>query len=132
MKLLFIVAALGLLGACRPPEDATANSSGATSSEGVTVNLALEGEPRVGPVPVRVSIEENGTGVPGATVEVIGEMTHAGMVPVVTRANQVEPGEYLAEEFEFTMAGDWILSAEVSLEEGEELRAVRALTVEQQ
>lgn len=131
MRLLFIVAALGLLGACRPPEGGAVNSSGVTSSDGIRVILELEGEPTVGLVPVRVSIDESGAGVRGASVEVIGEMTHAGMVPVVARARQVGPGEYLADEFEFTMAGDWILSAEVSLEKGQQLTAVRALTVEQ-
>lgn len=130
MRLLLIVALTGLLSGCRPPES-VAKASGTVTSDSVTVQMSIDGESVVGPAPVRVSVEENGEGVTGASVEVTGEMTHAGMVPVIAPARQMEPGVYLAEEFEFSMAGDWIVSAEVSLEDGEQLRAVRALSVEQ-
>lgn len=130
MRLLLFVALLGLLAACRPPENA-AGSGGSVTSGGVTVRMAIEGEPVVGQVPVRVSVEENGQAVSDASVEVIGEMTHAGMVPIIAQARQQEPGVYRAESFEFNMAGDWIVSAEVALADGEQLRAARALSVQQ-
>lgn len=95
------------------------------------MRVELEGEPVVGLVPVSVRVEEGGTGVTGVSIDVIGEMTHAGMEPVIAQADQVEPGLYLADEFAFDMAGDWIVTAEVSMADGEMLRAMRALTVEQ-
>jgi hypothetical protein len=42
-------------------------------------------------------------------------MTHAGMEPVITEATATENGLYQTEDFAFTMAGDWILQAEVTL-----------------
>jgi hypothetical protein len=54
----------------------------------------------------------------GAQVEVTGDMTHAGMMPVIATATETEPGLYQTEDFAFTMAGDWILSAEIELPDG--------------
>ena len=130
MRLLVLLALLGLLASCRPPE-AGAGTSGVASSSGVTVEMEIDGAAVVGPAPVRVSVRRGDEGVTGASVEVIGEMTHAGMVPVIAQARQVEPGLYVADEFAFNMAGDWIVSTEVALASGDELRAVRALSVEQ-
>ncbi|HEX7003510.1 MAG TPA: FixH family protein [Trueperaceae bacterium] len=131
MRLLAVIALLSLLAACKPPESAAASATGEATKAGVTVELTIDGEATVGAAPVRVTVERDGAGVTGASVEVIGEMTHAGMVPVVTQASEVEPGLYVSDEFGFNMAGDWIVSAQVSLENGEELRAARALSVEQ-
>ena len=131
MRLLVIFALLFLLAGCRPPESPAAGSRGVVTSDGVTVTMQIEGEPVVGEAPVRVEVERDGEAVANATVEVVGEMTHAGMEPVLVEATQVEPGLYRAEEFAFNMAGDWIVSAEVSLDDGEQLRATRALSVEQ-
>ena len=69
------------------------------------------------------------SGVSGATVEVTGDMTHAGMVPVITEASESEPGLYRADDFEFTMAGDWIITAEVELPDGSKEMAETSLTV---
>ena len=131
MRLLVILVLLGLLGSCRPPEGTAAGTGGTVTSGGVTVSMQIEGERVVGPAPVRVEVEREGEGVAGASVEVIGEMTHAGMEPVIAPARPVEAGVYRAEDFAFNMAGDWIVSAEVSLDSGEKLRTSRALAVEQ-
>ena len=130
MRLLVVLALLGLLAACRPPDEG-GGTAGRASSDGVTVAMEIESEAVVGRAPVRVSVQRDSEGVSGASVEVIGEMTHAGMVPVIAEAREVEPGVYRAEDFEFNMAGDWVVSAEVSLGSGEELRAVRSLSVRQ-
>lgn len=39
-------------------------------------------------------------------------MSHAGMVPVLAEARETDPGIYHA-EFEWTMAGDWIVTVAV-------------------
>lgn len=135
-----VIAVLLVLGAtaCRPsnpaspgssaPETApSASASGA--AQGVKLRIEVDGEPAVGPNPVTVYLLEGAEGVSGASVEVTGDMTHAGMVPVVADAAEVEPGLYRAEGFEFTMAGDWVLSAEATLPDGRTVSGESAVTV---
>ncbi len=47
--------------------------------------------------------------VDGLSLNVKGDMTHAGMVPVVRDANQSEEGLYIV-PWEWTMRGDWIVT----------------------
>ena len=116
--------------ACRPPEGSSAATAPAQATAPQTVRVETEGEPMLGETPVIVYVlGENNDGVSGATVEVTGDMTHAGMVPVVAEAVESAPGLYRADEFEFTMAGDWILTAEVTLPDGAEETAEAAVTV---
>lgn len=87
--------------------------------EGATqVALSLPGGARLGQAPVQVSLREGGQAVTGASVRVTGDMAHAGMVPVIRQAEESAPGDYLASDFEFTMAGDWILTADITLPGG--------------
>lgn len=131
---LYLFCFLALV-ACRPPDAAPANtgstdSASATApSEGLRVRVETEGDPALGPVPVLVYILDADAGVSGATVEVTGDMTHAGMVPVIAEAVESEPGLYRADDFEFTMAGDWIITAEVELPDGNKEMAETSLSV---
>jgi hypothetical protein len=77
--------------------------------------------PLVGPALVVVELTD-GEGVPvdGARVRVEGTMTHAGMVPVLAEAEATGAGQYRVQEFSFTMGGDWILRAHVTLPDGGE------------
>lgn len=112
--------ALLLLAACGPREaadDAPAASAGASGE--LRTRVEVEGDdPTVGPATVAVYVLDDGEGVTGASVEVTGDMTHAGMAPVTAEAPQAEPGLYRTQDFEFTMAGDWILTAEITLPDG--------------
>ena len=114
LSLLLVVAALI---ACRPPEDKE-QTSGTVSSNGLQTRVELEGEPKLGTVPVSVFILKDGEGVSGATVGITGDMTHAGMVPVIADANETEAGLYRTNDFTFTMAGDWILTTDIELADG--------------
>ena len=42
------------------------------------------------------------------------------MVPVIREAAESEPGLYRADDFEFDMGGDWFVTAEVTLRNGEQ------------
>jgi hypothetical protein len=90
------------------------------------VTISLPEGPTLGQAPVQVDIAEGEQAVEGAQVRVTGDMTHAGMVPVIREATEQESGRYLAEDFEFTMAGDWILTVDIGYPDGgrdmEELR----------
>jgi hypothetical protein len=54
----------------------------------------------------------------GAEVRVEGNMSHAGMVPVLATAQEEAPGIYAVSDFRFTMAGDWILTTRATLPDG--------------
>lgn len=129
--LVALVPALVLTG-CRPSEGTSPGaSSTSTTAAGAPepVRIDLEAPPAVGVVPVAVYVLEGSTGVSGATVQVTGDMTHAGMMPVEAEAVEVEPGLYRAETFAFSMAGDWIVTAEVRYPEGRVITAEVLLNV---
>lgn len=58
-----------------------------------------------------------GNPVNDATIAVKGDMSHAGMVPVLAAAAGGENGVYEM-PFEWTMGGDWVVSVEVALPDG--------------
>jgi len=78
----------------------------------------LERPAQVGPAIVEVRPQLDGAAVAGATVRVVGDMTHAGMVPVVAEATDAGGGVYRTDDFLFDMAGDWVLSVDVTYPDG--------------
>lgn len=125
------LAVTALLAGCGPPGDD--GGSGGTASDGdggATLSAELDGDPRVGPAQIVVTLRDaNGDGIEDAEVEVTGDMTHAGMMPVVSAAPEEGDGVYRSEAFEFTMAGDWVLTVEAALPDGGGLRDTLSLTV---
>lgn len=69
-----------------------------------------------------------GQPVEGAAVSVRGDMSHAGMVPVFGEAEEVEPGRYLV-PFEWTMGGEWIVTASIELADGRQTERIFNLSV---
>lgn len=117
MKRVVVLAlSLLLLASCRPPDDAAAAAGRLPA--GIQGRLELGGPARTGPAPVTVYLLDGGEGISGASVSVTGDMTHAGMVPVIAQAPESAPGEYVADEFAFNMGGDWMLLADVRLADG--------------
>lgn len=107
VRALAVVAIASLLIAgCRPPTER------ADPNRSIEVTL-LTTPARVGPAAVEVRLQAAGTPVTGAVVRVVGDMTHAGMVPVVANAVDLGGGVYRTEGFAFDMAGDWVITAEV-------------------
>jgi hypothetical protein len=100
-------------------------SRGARELPDVGVDLAIEPEPpQLGPATVTVTLTGNGgEPITGAGVELEGNMSHAGMVPVFGKAVEVAPGRYLA-ELEFTMAGDWFILVRAELPDGRSMERV--------
>jgi hypothetical protein len=114
MKELGRVVLLGLvtlLVACR---------GGGTNTTNVRVDLTLvPATPVIGPAAVVVHLaDENGAPITGATVRVVGNMTHAGMTPVTIDAYPETSGRYVASDFAFTMGGDWVLTVQATLPNG--------------
>lgn len=110
--------ALALLSACRPPEPRAA-----ANPAGISVTARLDGAPQLGTVPVVVELSVAGAAVTGASVMVTGDMTHAGMAPVTAEAKEAGAGTYRADSFAFTMAGDWILTVDVTTADGARARS---------
>jgi hypothetical protein len=85
----------------------------------VTVELSLEpSPPQIGVALVTVTLHDaQGQPLAGAKVELEGNMSHAGMVPVLADASEVAPGHYEA-DLEFTMGGDWFILVRADLPDG--------------
>jgi len=69
---------------------------------------------------VRLSDQE-GRPIEGATMSLRADMTHAGMAPVLEDAEEVGEGLYRV-SFEWTMAGDWVITVSGTLEDGRTIR----------
>ena len=85
------------------------------------VGMALEispDPPQLGAATIVVDLSDRADQpITGATVELEGNMNHAGMVPVLSEAQEVAPGRYQA-DFEFTMGGDWYILVRAQLPDG--------------
>lgn len=114
--MVLVALSLLLLVSCRPPDEGAAAVGRLPA--GVQGRVELAGPARIGPAPVTVYLLDGQDGITGAAVTVTGDMTHAGMVPVIAEAHEVAPGEYVADDFAFSMGGDWFLMANVSLADG--------------
>jgi hypothetical protein len=98
-------------------------SRGAGDLPDVGVVLELSPRPpRIGPVTAIVTLKDAaGQPIQNAQVEVEGNMSHAGMVPVLGQAIEISPGRYQA-QLEFTMGGDWFILVRASLPDGRPLQ----------
>ena len=96
--------------------------SGQSDENSLLIELALEPvQPAVGPANLIFTLTDSaGQPVNNATLEVEGNMTHAGMTPVVGQVTGGENGRY-AVPFEWTMGGDWIVTVNASLENGQQI-----------
>lgn len=114
--LLLLTAGLTLLAAgCRQ-----STRSEATAAD-VVIALVddADSRPLVGPGSLTIRLTTaDGAPISDATVEVRGDMAHAGMVPSLAEvAPGQAPGEYVA-ALEWTMAGDWVVTVTATLSDG--------------
>lgn len=91
------------------------------TSTAADVNITYEPDrnPAVlGEATVAVTLTNaNGQPITDAVVDVVGDMTHAGMMPIFSKGTHSENGQYTV-PLEWTMAGDWILTVTVTLSDG--------------
>ena len=88
-------------------------------SSGLTLAHEVSPQPpRVGPATIVLKLNDaSGTAVNGARLELEGNMSHPGMVPVFAEATEIEPGQYRA-TLELSMAGDWHVAVRITLRDG--------------
>jgi len=110
-RLAFITAFLFLLGCHKPP-----------SSAPVVINSEVSPQPvHVGPVTITLKISDfSSKPVSGAHVQLEGDMSHAGMAPVMAETKEIEAGRYQG-FLQLNMAGDWVVLAHVILADGRKL-----------
>jgi hypothetical protein len=92
---------------------------GTTDLPEVGVDLTIEPDPpRIGPAVVTVELRDaDEQPIGGAVVRLEGNMSHAGMAPVLADATEVAKGRYQA-DLEFTMGGDWFILVQADLPDG--------------
>lgn len=106
-RLILLLPAL-ILFACRANTASTAD---------VTISLSFaEESPAVGEeTQLLITVNDaQGTAISDATVSVRGDMSHAGMSPVLGEATAATNGVYEI-PFAFSMGGDWIITVDVTL-----------------
>jgi hypothetical protein len=96
----------------------------------ISAILAFDPEPAlVGPATLSVQLSDaNGAPVEGATVSLKGDMSHAGMQPVLADAAETTAGVYEA-QWVWTMSGDWFVTVTATLSDGRTLVRRFDLTV---
>lgn len=100
------------LAGCRE----SAQAPTATPEASITVELIPMEPVRVGAtvLTVRLTGANNLPVTDAMRVAARGDMTHAGMQPVFGVAEEASNGEYRI-AFEWTMAGDWIITVDVTM-----------------
>lgn len=96
----------------------------------ITVDMAVEPEqPAIGPATLIFTLtDESGQPINNAALKVEGNMTHAGMTPVFGETTAGENGRYEI-PFEWTMGGDWFVTANITLPNGQEISREFPVTV---
>lgn len=108
------------VGGCRQSAGGVpVDRPGREDTTGVRIALAADDDRMVmGPLVWSVTLRDaGGRPVEDAAVSVRGDMNHAGMVPVESTAAHSGDGVYTA-DFEWTMAGDWIVTVTAELPGG--------------
>jgi len=95
-------------------------SSGDLPEIGIELSVAPT-PPAVGLATLTLTLTDaGGQPIENGTIELEGNMNHAGMTPVFSQATEVAPGRYEA-PLEFTMGGDWFIIVKATLPDGRTL-----------
>ncbi len=108
--LVALLVALLLAGCRQPPPTPTA---------ALQIDLTYEPAPaRVGQAALLITVRDTaGQPVTDAKVSARGDMSHAGMAPVLGEGEPQGNGRYRV-PFEWTMSGDWFVDVTVTLPDG--------------
>lgn len=122
MKRIVLLLVL-LLAGCRQPD-------GPISNPDLQITLeVLPAEPVIGDALMIVTLlDGQGQPVDDATISLRGDMSHAGMVPVLREAEGGSGGRYEL-PFIWTMAGDWFVEVTVTQPDGQQAREGFSFTV---
>lgn len=103
------------------PTEATAEATAENpmSMSGVDIAYQPDHDPALaGDAAVTITLRDaDGQPIRDARVEVVGDMAHAGMMPISAEGQHTENGQY-AVPLRWTMAGDWQVTVKVTLADG--------------
>lgn len=97
---------------------------------GFEVKLEVFPSPaQTGPSELKITIyDEQSNPVEDLVLKVRGDMSHAGMTPITVDGIQAELGTFTV-PFEWTMAGDWMITITTTLPDGRTLYRVQPVQV---
>lgn len=124
--LLSLIVVLSL-AACRQSQQQAQNDAST-----VTIELHASPEPpTTGDTTLLITLtDKDSKSIRAARLEVRGDMTHAGMQPVSTIVDaDADPDGVYYVPFQWTMSGDWVISVNVTLANGETYKKTFDLTV---
>jgi hypothetical protein len=115
IRLAFALAVFALIAAAGCRQNAPVTSAGSSLQIAVTVG---PNPPVSGAAQLVVTVKDaGGQPINDATLSVRGDMTHAGMTPVLRDTISGQNGIYTV-PFEWTMSGDWIVEVTAKLKDG--------------
>jgi hypothetical protein len=110
-KLFLMTSLLLLLVACG------GRASQSDQSQGYEIDFTAQNT-AVGETTVTVTVRDpQGNPIDNAELTINGNMSHAGMQPVIVETSASDGGVYTT-DFEWTMAGDWFVTITVTLPDG--------------
>lgn len=110
MLRVFLFLLILMLAACRQQTPA--------STADLDITLSITPDNIVGEAFAIVTVRDrSGQPVENARVQLRGDMTHAGMVPVIVETSDSVDGRYEL-DFNWTMGGDWFVDVTVTLPDG--------------
>ena len=110
--IVLVALAILALAACNPRGEQPGNLD-------VTVVSVSPQPAAVGDAAITLEVRDaDGNPLEGATIEVEGTMTHAGMRPVIVATESLGAGTYVTRGFTFTMGGDWVIIVRATLADG--------------
>ena len=91
--------------------------SNRTDSASLLITLP-DAKPALGQSTLTVVVQTpDGKPIDNATIEITGDMTHAGMAPVFGKVQDGKDGRYSV-PFDWNMGGDWVLTIKATLPDG--------------
>lgn len=113
--LLFSMGMLLLVGS------GCARASRQTSPELIQINLTTVPYPPIlGKSRLVIQISDHeGTAVNDARLDIKGDMTHAGMVPILAQSEEGGEDGFYNIPIEWTMGGDWVINVKALLPDGQ-------------
>jgi hypothetical protein len=97
-----------------------ARASRQANSVDVQLSLtAIPFPPHIGPTRLVIQVADSeGRPIDDAHLSIKGDMTHAGMVPVLAEIEGATADGLYEIPFEWTMAGDWVVTVDLELPDG--------------
>lgn len=98
------------------------NQRGGSNTANVNIAYQADHDPAVaGDATITIVLTDaDGNPITDAIIEVVGDMDHAGMMPVSGTGEHIENGQYVV-PLRWTMAGAWQVTIDVTLADGRQI-----------